>query len=216
VADIFNEVDEELRRERLKNIWDRYGWLIIAVALLIILGVGGWRGYQWWEARKAAEAGTVFEQAVALVGEGKHDEAQAAFARIASEGTAYRGLARMREAAELGRKDRDGAVKIYDGLAADTSIGPAMQDLARVRAGMLVIDSAGLDQMKTRLAPATASDRVFRHSARELMAFAAWRAADAAATKQWFDMIIADAETPVGIRTRTEMLMALTAPGAGS
>ena len=216
MADIFNEVDEELRRERLKQFWDRYGWAVIAVALLIIIGVGGWRGYQWWEARKAAEAGAVFEQAVTLTAEGKHDEAQAAFARIGAESSAYRVLARLREAAELGRKDREGAVKIYDGLAADASIGPVMQDLARVRAGMLEIDSAGLDRMKARLEPATAADRVLRHSARELMAFAAWRAGDAAATKQWFDMIVADAETPVGIRTRTEMLMALTAPGAGS
>ena len=216
MADIFNEVDEELRRERLKQFWDRYGWAVIGVALLIILGVGGWRGYQWWEARKAAEAGAIFEQAVTLASEGKHDEAQAAFARIGSEATAYRVLARMREAAELGRKDRDGAVKIYDSLAVDATIGPVLQDLARVRAAMLEIDTARLDQMKARLEPATAADRVFRHSARELMAFAAWRAGDAAATKQWFDTIVGDPETPAGIRTRTEMLMALTAPGAGS
>ena len=70
MADIFREVDEEVRRERLKQLWDRYSTLIVAVAVLIIAGIGGWRGYQWWEAKKAAEAGAVFESAVTLASEG--------------------------------------------------------------------------------------------------------------------------------------------------
>ena len=64
VSDIFNEVDEEVRREQLKKLWERYGILIIALAVLFVAAVGGWRGYQWWEAKKAAEAGAAFEAAV--------------------------------------------------------------------------------------------------------------------------------------------------------
>jgi hypothetical protein len=216
VSDIFNEVDEELRRERLRAFWERYGGTIIGVALLIVIAVGGWRGYQWWEAKKASEAGAIFENAVTLASEGKHDEAEAAFARIAGEGSAYKTLAKLRQAAEMARRDRDGAVKIYDSLVTDGAAGPSLQDLARIRGGMLLLDTASLDDMRTRVEPATAGGRVFRHSARELMAFAAWKAGNAAATKQWYDAIVADPETPVGVRTRTEMLMALSAPEAGS
>jgi hypothetical protein len=216
VSDIFNEVDEEIRRERLRQAWERYGIYVIAVALLIVAGVGGWRGYQWWEARQAAQAGAVFETAVTLASEGKHEEAEAAFARIANEGTAYRVLARLRQAGELARRDRAGAAKLYDDLAADARIGPVMQDLVRVRGGMVLVDTASLEEMGQRLEPAAAPGRVFRHSARELMAFAAWRAGNATATKRWYDAIIADPETPLGVRTRTEMLMALSAPDAGS
>jgi hypothetical protein len=216
VSDIFNEVDEELRRERLRQLWERYGIYVIALAVLIIIGVGGWRGYQWWEARKAAQAGAVFESAVTLASEGKHEEAAAAFGRIAAEGSAYEMLARLRQAAELGRKDRAGAVKIYDSVIADQGVSTVMQDLARVRSGMLLLDTASLDEMRARLEPATAGERVFRHSARELMAFSAWRTGNTAATKQWFDVMTADPETPVGVRTRTEMLMALSAPDARS
>ena len=66
------------------------------------LAIAAWRGYEWWEAKKAAEAGAAFEAAITLSDGGKHAEAEAAFAKIAADGTAgYRPLARIREAAEL-------------------------------------------------------------------------------------------------------------------
>ena len=66
MADIFHEVDEEVRRERLAKIWERYSVLIIAGCVLIVAAVGGWRGYEWYVARQAAIAGSQFETAVTL------------------------------------------------------------------------------------------------------------------------------------------------------
>ena len=107
MSDIFHEVDEEVRRERLKQLWERHSNLIVAVALLIVLGVAGWRGYDWWEVRKAAESGARFEAAVKLAEDGKQTEAQAAFSKIAQDGSSgYRILARFREGAELAKIDR--------------------------------------------------------------------------------------------------------------
>lgn len=217
MSDIFQEVDEEVRRERLKQLWDRYGTLVVIVAFLIIAAIGGWRGYQWWEAKQAAENGVRFESALALASEGKNADAEAAFARIAAEGTSgYRTLARFQEAAELGRRDPAAGVKAYDALAADSSVPPLLQDLARVRGGFILVDTAPLEDLRARLEPVTAPGRAFRHTARELMAFASWRAGNADATRRWVDMIIADAESPQAIRSRVEMLSALTTPEAKS
>ena len=66
MSDIFSEVDEEVRRERLKQLWDKYSLLIIAVAVLIVAGIGGWRAYEYWVAQKAAAAGAAFENAVTM------------------------------------------------------------------------------------------------------------------------------------------------------
>ena len=71
MSDIFNEVDEEVRRERLQALWKRYGNLILAILILAVAAVGGWRGYQYWEAKKAAAAGAAYDAAVTLADEGK-------------------------------------------------------------------------------------------------------------------------------------------------
>jgi hypothetical protein len=210
VSDIFREVDEEVRKEKLQQLWERHSGLIIALAALIVIAVGGWRVYEWWEAKKSAESGAAFEAAVSLADQDKHAEAQAAFARIAADGASgYRTLARFREAAEFARTDQAAAVKAYDALAADSGLGRPLQDLAAVRAGLLLVDTAPLADLNARLEPLTAADRTFRHTARELLALAAWRAGDQAAAKRWFDMITTDADTPAGTRARINVLIAL-------
>jgi hypothetical protein len=211
VSDIFQEVDEEVRRERLEQLWKRYGNYVIAAAFVLLAAVGGWRGYVYWEQRKAAEAGAAFEAASVLADEGKHADAQAAFAKLATEGTTgYRVLARFREAGQLALSDPKAAVGAYDALAADASLGQPLQDLAAVRAALLLVDTAPYEELRTRLEPLTAADRPFRHSARELLALGAWRAGDSAAARRWIDTVVSDPETPASIRNRVDVLMALT------
>jgi len=212
VADIFQEVDEEVRRERLLQLWQRYGNVLIALCILIVAAVGGWRGYEWWQNRKAAESGAAFENAVQLAEAGKHQEAEAAFAKLAADGSAgYRPLARLREAAELAGTDKAAAVKAYDEIAANRNAGQVIQDLAALRAGFLLVDTAPYSEIRQRLEPQTAADKTFRHSARELLALSAWRSGDMAAAKQWANMIITDPQTPQGTRSRAEVLSELIA-----
>ncbi len=210
MSDIFQEVDEEVRRERLEQLWKKYGNYIVAALIFVLACIAAWRGYVYWQERKAAEAGAAYEAASALADEGKHTEAQAAFAKLAGEGTAgYRTLARFREAAQLGLSDAKAAVAAYDGLAADASLGRSLQDLAAVRAGLLLVDTAPYQELVTRVEPLTAPDRPFRHSARELLAFGAWRAGDNAAARKWIDAVVADPATPSTIRSRVDVLAAL-------
>jgi predicted negative regulator of RcsB-dependent stress response len=143
VSDIFQEVDEEVRREQLKKLWDRYGNFVVAAAIIVVAAIGAWRGYQWWEAKKAAETGAAFEAAVTLADGGKHSEAEAAFAKIVADGTSgYRHLARLREAAELAHVDRKAAIAAYEKIAGDGAVGPVLQDLAALRAAARAADRA--------------------------------------------------------------------------
>jgi hypothetical protein len=211
VSDIFREIDEEVRREQFIKLWERYGVLIVAACVLLVAAVVGWRVYEWQQNHKAAEAGAKFEAAVALASQGKTKEAGEAFGQLAADGTAsYRMLAKFREAAEQANHDPKAAIAAYDQLAADSSIGKMFQDLAALRAGTLLVDTASYGDIKQRLEPLTAPDRAFRHSARATLALAAWRAKDAAAMKQWSDMVLADADTPTGVRGQVQMLLALS------
>jgi hypothetical protein len=217
VSELFNEVDEEVRRDQLKKLWDQYSIYIIALALLIIAGVGGWRGYQYLEAKKAAEAGAAFDKAVELSEQNKHAEAEAAFADLAAKApSGYRILARLRTATEVASRDPQAGAKMFDEIAADRSVGAVEQDLARIRAAQLLLESTTYPNMQQRLEPASTPTSTFRHTARELLALSAWRANDAAAARQRLDLIANDGETPPSLRSRAEALQALLPPVAKS
>jgi hypothetical protein len=217
VSELFDEVDEEVRREQLKKLWDQYSLYIVALALLIIAAVGGWRGYEYLEAKKAAEAGDAFNKAVVLSEQNKHAEAEAAFTDLAAKApSGYRMLARFRAAAEAANRDPKAAAKMFEDLAADRSVGAEQQALARVRAAGLLLDTASYSDVLQRLQGETAPEATFRHAARELLALSALRANDATAARQWLDMISLDGETPPSLRSRAEALQALLPPVAKS
>jgi len=215
VSDVFNEVDDELRRERLKAFWERYSIFIIGLAVLIVAGIGGWRAYEYYVGQKAAAAGATFEEAVTLSEQGKHAEAEQAFAKVGAEAPkGYALLARFRAAAELVDANPgkpEAAVKAYDAIAADNSLGQLWQDLAALRAGLLLTDTAPFADLRGRLEPVTAAGRPYRHTARELLALSAFRANDVTEARRYIDMMSADAETPPGSRQRIEVLSALIA-----
>jgi hypothetical protein len=217
VSELFDEVDEDVRRDQLKKLWDQYSIYIIAAALLIVAAVGGWRGYQYLEAQRAAEAGAAFDKAVELSEQNKHAEAEAAFNTLAASApSGYRMLSRLHAAAEVASRDRQAAAKLYDDISNDRSIGTAEQELARVRAAGLLVDTAGYPSMLQRLEPAAAPGATFRHTARELLALSAWRANDTTAARRWLDMIANDGDTPAALRSRAEALQALLPPVAKS
>jgi hypothetical protein len=217
VSELFDEVDEEVRREQLKKLWDNYSLYFIALMVLIVAAVGGWRGYQYLEAKKAAEAGAVFEKAVELSEQGKHAEAETAFADLAAKApSGYGTLARLRAAAEASTRDPKAAAKMYDDIAADSGVRSEWRDLAKIRAAGLLVDSASYADMQQRLETSAEPKSTFRHSAREMLALSAWRNNDMTAARKWLDAIAEDGETPPGLRSRAEALQALLPPVAKS
>jgi hypothetical protein len=210
MSDIIREVDEELRRERLANIWKKYGGLIAFGAFLIVAGTAGWRGYEYYADKQAEAASERFVAAQKLAADaGKTDEAIAALKPLTADSPAgYRLLSRFALAAELGQKDAKEGAAAFDAIANDTSVEPLMRQLASVRGAALVVDSADLAEMQKRLAPALADGSAFRHSAMELSALAHLRAGNQGEAQKLFLQLAFDPETPPGLRNRAQRLQA--------
>jgi hypothetical protein len=217
MSDIIREVDEELRHEHYKKLWDRYGVYVIGAALLLVLGVAGWRGWEWYAAREAAKSGAAYETAMKLAIDGKRAEADAAFAALAKEGTSgYRTLARFRLAAETAKSDVKAGVAAFDAIAADTSIEGTLRDIARLRAGYLLVDTASVKEITERMQPLIGPSAPFRHSANELVALAHYRAGETAAAAKIYAALMADVELPPSMRTRVQVMNALVAGSGGA
>ncbi len=161
MSELFDEVNEDVRREQLKKLWDRYSIFIVAGALLIIAAVGGWRAYEYTQGKKAAEAGAAFDKAVELSDQSKHAEAEAAFNSLAETAPyGYRMLSRLRAAGEVATHDPRRS-QTYDDIAGDRSIGALERELAKVRAAALVLDTSTYPNMVSRLEFAAARGRPF-------------------------------------------------------
>lgn len=217
MSEIFNEIDDELRKEQLKKLWDKYSVYIVAVAILIVVAVAGWRAYEYFATQAAYKASAAFDAAVTLSDDNKHAEAEAAFNALAADAPAgYRTLARLRAAAEASSRDPKAGAKLFDAIAADAGVRASERSLATVRAAALLLDSDSYDDMVKRLEASAQAGGIYRHTARELLALSAWRNNNAADARKWLDQIAEDGETPASLRQRAEALQALLPAAAKS
>ncbi|MEX0344845.1 MAG: tetratricopeptide repeat protein [Rhizobiaceae bacterium] len=211
------EVDDELRQDRAKDLWRRYGIWVIAGAIAIVAGTAGIRGYQYWVDSQASASGDAFLQAMTLANEGKSDEALAALADLEKDGYgSYPVLARMRAATVRAEKgDFDAAVKGFDAVAADSAIADAVRDMARLRAAFILVDNGSRSDVATRVEQLTPDANPLRHSAREALALADWKAGNASDALKLFEQISADETAPRNARQRAELMAELIRGSGG-
>jgi hypothetical protein len=206
------EIDEDLRRERLLKLWERYGVYAVAAAILIVAATAGWRGWDWYQTREGIKAGARFEAALGLAESGKQAEAEQEFAALAKDANwGYRLLSRMRLAAETGARDAAAGAAAYDAIAADGSVDAAIRDMARLRAAFLLVDTAQVAEIAARVEPLMAATSPFRFSARETLALARYRAGEREAARTLFAELAVDLEAPTALRNRAEVMQTLAA-----
>jgi hypothetical protein len=212
VSDIFQEVDEELRRENFAKLWARYGKYVIAFAVLLVLATAGvtqWRQYQLHQ--REAE-GARYVAALNLARQGKDQDAAAALAAIARQaGGGHATLARLEDAALKARSgDVDGAIAGYAALAADGSVDPVYRDVATLLAAQYGLKNGDPKAIIAKLAPLTSADNPWHPSALELTALAEIKAGDRASARATYQRLADDLAAPQGLRARAaEMLAAL-------
>ncbi len=216
MSDIFREVDEDIRREQAKRLWDRFGPYVLGVAVLIVVGTAGWRGYEYWQQTQAAATGDRFITALKLSDDGKHDEAIAALQGIVADGSGgYPALARFRIATEKAQAgDVAGAVAEYDAIAGG-STSTEIKTLARVRAALLLADTASYADLQARIGDLAGVGNPWRHSAREALGLAAWRTGDFETARGHFSDLANDQEAAQDLRQRAQLMLTLVASKTG-
>lgn len=207
---IFREVDEDLRREQMKALFDKYGVYVLVGAAIIIVGVGGFNAYSWWAAKRSAENGAAYYQAAQLIDQKKNPEALEAFSKFAGQASSgYQTLAELEMAALHAQEGRKAdAVAIYDRVA-QSGADATLRDYARIQAAALRLDDADRAEIVSRLAGLNTDNNAWRYSARELLGLAAFRSGDTSESEKVFTKILSDFEAPAEIRRRAEAMLAL-------
>lgn len=211
MADIFREIDEELRQDNLKRVWARYRYLIVGGVTALLLGTAGYVGWKEYQSRQQAAAAENYAAAVALVGD-RNAEAVDRFAELArSGGSGYAALARLEQAALLWQEEkRAEAIAALDALAGDSAAPRSLRDLATVLGGQRRLEAGDTAAVKPHLASLVDSASPWRHLARELAALAAEAEGNRTEARALLRRLTDDLEAPQGTRARAaELLQAL-------
>ena len=210
LSDIFQEVEEDVRRDRLAKLWKEYGAYVLALAVLLLLGVAGWQVWQRYETREREKDAAVYNAALAIA----DPAAQAkAFADLAGKaGAGYVPLSRMGQANALARAGkRDEAVTLWKALATSDSgpIGAA----ARLKAAWAVADTSSREELQTLLQPLLDAGNAWRPMAQEILAYSDYHAGKLLAASSEFNQLAADAQAPEDLRSRAQAFVQFLGSG---
>ena len=205
------EVNEELRSEQLQTAWKRFRPFIIGLAIVIVVGVAGASLFEWWQARESSASGDRSLTAIKAANDKQTDEAIKQFEQLSKDGFgSYPVLARMRLATLKAEKgDAKGATADFLAIGQDSAVPKAMRNVAKLRAGWLMVDTAGYDEIAGQVEELAAASSAVRHSAREMLGLSAYKAGNHAKAKEWMQQIADDNDAPAGARTRARMILAL-------
>ena len=213
---VFREVDEELRRDRMRKLWRQGGPFVIAAAVLVVVVVAGYEGWTWWQKTQSAKSSDQFYAAAELADGTDIAAAQKGLdAVVAQTSGGYPMLAQFREAALLSQNGKtDEAVAAYDALASSLN-NTHLRELALILAGNLLIDKGDLDAVQQRVGGSLTPSSPLRNAAREVLGLVQYKAGKLDDAMGSFQAILDDPLSTRDLRNRIQIyVLQLFAEGA--
>lgn len=210
MADIFREVDEDIRHERYQKLWRRYRWWILGVVTSLIVAVALYVMIKDRAESDRIRDGERYAEAISGLESG-NPNAVALLRELADEtSSGYRALARFVAAEALVRaSDRKGAVLIYDELSADNTIDVLYRELAVLMAVEQLVDRENIEEITQRLVPLLGPEAPWNPLANELLGVANIRSGNVSAAQEIFTRLESDPGAPRGVRSRASEILAL-------
>lgn len=202
VSDIFQEVEEDVRRERYEQIWKKYGNYIIAGAAVLVLAVAGYQAWVRYDLSQRQQVSDRFRDATQAAQSANIPKAETDFAALAKEAPAgYSTLAKFQLAgAYLTSGKRDQGIALLRELTAtsDKVIGNA----ARLRLAWTLADATPKGEIATLLQPLMVPDNPWRFAASEVLAYADLKNGARSQALAAYQKLAQDTEAPSGLRQR--------------
>jgi hypothetical protein len=194
VADIFNEVDEELRADQARLFWKKYGNVVIGGALVVVLAAAVWWGWQLYTTRRQQQQSVDYIEAIQALQKDGKDTAKLDV--IAGQNNGYSALARFQLATRAAADDPAKAADLLSAVSQDTKIDGAMRGMAAIQAGQLKLKAGKPQDAIQVVQPFTAAGNAYRLSALEITGVGQIAAGDKAKAKETFTQLQQLATSP--------------------
>lgn len=200
---IFQEIDEELRSDRMRALWRRFAPYVIGAAVGVVALVAVNEGWTWYHANNAAQSSDELYAAFELIDGGDLTAAQSQLDALIADGSgSYPVLAQFRKAGVLAKEGAIAdAVAAYDALA-NTQSNPRLRELALVLGATLMVDAGSLADVESRVGSIAAEGSALRNAAREALGLAQYKAGDFAAAQASFEAVLNDPMAQSNVRNR--------------
>lgn len=202
------EVNEEVRRDRLFSLMRKYGWIAV-LAVVLIVGGAAWTEYQKAQERQAAEAaGDAILSALEVSDPEARVEALAAAPTETAGANAIVTLMQSATALDAGGAEEAGEALLA--VANDTSLPGYYRDLAVLKRAILLSETLDPAERITMLEPLTAPGAPYAQLASEQIALALSEQGETQAAIDRLQALLAEDGVSAGLRRRaTQLIVAL-------
>jgi len=203
-----DEVNEELRRQQLKSIWDRFGVYIIGFAVLIILSVGGNEIINHLNNRVSQRESNAFDNALNLIENGNDSAGLDQLIKLTEGKTGYKGLALFRLSSEsLTNGNYQEAVDYLKKASLDKTLTNNLRVFAKIKAGLILVDNGSFSEVDVLLKEVIESGGPFSFHAKEILALALIKNGRDLEAQEIFQEIANDASAPPVLARRAEIFL---------
>ena len=215
MTDLFEEVEEQLRSDRYRDLARRYLPLLLGIAAAAVLATLAYWGWDYYQRQTVAKASDTYAAAISAIQAGDRDKARQLWTEVSkSQAKGYKALSLMHLAAfEMEAKKTPEAVKLLD-EAAKVAPDPIIGDAARLKSAFALLDTAPYKELEGRLTPLTEDGRPYRLQAREALAFAKVMGGNTAGARGDFVVLSLSQGAGEGVQQRAQAAIGLIDSGS--
>ena len=208
--DIFKEVDEELREERLTKIWKRIGPYVVGILSGAIIITSAVIGYREYDETQRQNWGVQFAEAMNLSEEGNWQESLDLFDTLTEKtNLGYKTLSLFQAASLYARNgNKEKALEIYQSLE-NKALDENFRDLATLMLIYLQFDNADPEILEKRIEKLASKGNPWYYNAVELKGFLFAKQKNKEKQIEIFNILSKDNKAPEGVRTRANDMLAI-------
>jgi len=207
MSNLFNEIDEDLRQDKLKTLWNKYRAAVFTFVIVIALGLTSSEFYQYWSTSKEKNSGLIFSEIIDNIIQGDIQLAQDNIDKLSNEGTKnYKSYALvLKSDLLLSQGNLIEVEKIYDEII-DTTNNSLLKNLAILKLSYIKVDNYSFDQMKQELGDLF-GDKTLGLFAHEILAMSAYKNEVYDKGIASLEIILSDERTTNNMFDRAQMML---------
>lgn len=204
------EIDEEIKNDRIKKLWDQYGLFIILFVIAAVSAAVSYETFKSWNEKRNQQYSNSYAYALNLQNQGRYAESLEVLEKMKkADNGIYSDVAEIQIANILVDQGKtDEAVKILEEIVNKKSFNKQMRDVAAIKLASYKLDTAPADEIRALIVPYTESENSWTNIARELLAMLAVRDADFAQAKKLYGEIAASAGATETLKARAKDMLA--------